>query len=69
MKLYAIEYDFEPMTLNLNTKIEHRIEMFSDVTEFINKAKYLNDKYYNSNIKVYSGEMEELNINRVLNPL
>lgn len=63
MKVYAIEYDFLAVK-----ETEHRIETFIDVTEFINRVKYLEDKYYNSNIKVYSGEVDEISIDKVLNP-
>ena len=70
MRVYVLEYDFEPMTVNLTLiESEHKIETFSDVTKFINRVKYVKEQYYNSEIKVYSGEVVELNINRVLNPL
>lgn len=67
MKAYILEYDFEAMKV-LNED-EHKIESFTDVTEFINRVKYVKGQYYNSNIKVYSGEVKELDIEKVLNPL
>lgn len=69
MKVYIIEYDFETMKLNsFKLEIEHRVESYTDTTKFIERVKYLNDKHYNSNIKVYSGEVPEIDIEKVLNP-
>jgi hypothetical protein len=69
MKVYAIEYDFTTMKVNLGVSdTEHRIETYTDVTEFINRTKYLEDKYYTSDLRVYSGELEEVNVEKVLNP-
>jgi hypothetical protein len=69
MKVYAIEYDFTTMKVGLGVSdTEHRIETYTDVTEFINRTKYLEDKYYTSNLRVYSGELEEVNVGKVINP-
>jgi hypothetical protein len=63
MKLYAIEFD-----LTAVKETEHRLETFTDISKFIDRVKYLEDKYYVENMKVYSGEISEINIDKVLNP-
>lgn len=69
MKVYVLEYDFELFKMNsLTSEIEHRKETYLDITNFINRVKYLNSKWYNSNIKVYTGIVEEIDIDKVLNP-
>ncbi|NFV19112.1 hypothetical protein FDF96_04355 [Clostridium botulinum] len=73
MKVYVIEYDF---TKNLycirDNEIEHRIETFNElqIGDFIDRVKVIkgNEGIYNNNIKVYSGEIEEIDIDKVLNP-
>jgi len=70
MKVYVLEYDFELIKMNslLTSEIEHRKETYLDVTKFINRVKDLNGKWYNSNIKVYTGIVKEIDIDKVLNP-
>lgn len=63
MKIYAIEYD-----IMIGVEIEHRVETYTDIGEFINRVKYLNDKYYITDIYVYSGELARIDINKILNP-
>jgi hypothetical protein len=64
MKLYALEYDFK----HIKGDVEHKTETFSDPTEFIKRAEYINSKYYFLNIVAYSGEVNKVPIDRVLNP-
>ncbi|MCD3329306.1 hypothetical protein [Clostridium botulinum] len=73
MKVYVIEYDFtKNLYNNKDNEIEHRIETFNElqIGDFIDRVKVIkgNDGIYNNNIKVYSGEVEEIDINKVLNP-
>lgn len=69
LKVYVIEYDFEIIKINsLKSEIEHKIQSFTDATEFMNAVKEKQGKYYISNIKVYSGEVSEIVLNKVLNP-
>lgn len=65
MKIYAIKYN-----IMVGTKTEHRSECFTEITEFLERVKYLSrpDKYYISDIEVYSGVLEEIAIDKVLNP-
>ena len=69
MKAYILEYDFEAMSFKLNELNEHRIESYTDVTEFINRVKYVNGQSYMYNLKTYSGELNEIDVDRVLSPL
>ena len=80
MKVYAVEYDFDLYTVNSccePVSTERRTETFKDVTEFINRVKTLStdkvsylsgNKDYIRNLKTYSGELKEIDINKVINP-
>ena len=77
MKVYCIEYDFTIISVVTGEEIstEHRIETFYNVTEFIDRTKYLNEhntsvcgKRYIFNLKVYSGNCHKLNIENIINP-
>ncbi|HCL4480299.1 TPA: hypothetical protein N2D99_002387 [Clostridium botulinum] len=63
MKVYVVEYD-----LTLPKTTEHRRESYIDIIKFIDTVKRLQGKWWISNIKVYSGEVKEFNIEKVSNP-
>lgn len=65
MRVYVYEYEISLVGTN---KIEHRIESFTDVNDFIARVKHYKDKYYISNEKCYVGEVKEINKEKVLNP-
>lgn len=80
MKVYAIEYDFDLYTVNSccePVSTERRTETFKDVTEFINRVKHLKGNKssilsgghdYIRNIRVFSGDLLEIDIAKVINP-
>lgn len=69
MKVYVVEYDFEIAKSNsFDSDTEQRIRTFTDVTEFINEVKRIQDKWYISNIKTHVGETKEVELDKVLNP-
>lgn len=67
MKAYTVEYGFEIRNVHwtlINT--EQRLRMFHNVREFVNEVHRLKDVPYVHNIKCYVGELEEINIEKVL---
>lgn len=63
MKTYVYEYD-----IMVSAKIEHRVESFTDVNEFIARVKHFQNKFYISNEKCYIGDLKEIGVEKVLNP-
>lgn len=80
MKVYAVEYDFDLYTVNSccePVSTERRTETFKDVTEFINRVKNLKGNKtcilsgghdYIRNVKAFSGELVEVDVDKVINP-
>lgn len=66
MKIYVLEYDLRDFS---NNKI-HRIDKYNegDIGDFIDACKRKSDSLYVENIKVYSGELKEIDINTVISP-
>lgn len=70
-KVYKISYTFTTHAYGTEGK-EYREELFSykQLQDFIDRVKYLSadDKWYIDNLRVYSGEVSEIDVNKVLNP-
>lgn len=64
-KIYGYEYE-----LILPKGTEKRTELYneSELDHFITRVKELSEAWYVSDLKVFKGEMDEFNINKVLNP-
>lgn len=70
MKVYVYEYDLEIMgAMTFESKTEHRVESFTDFNNFIRVIERNQDKWYISNEKTYACTINEIDIDRVLNPL
>mgnify|MGYP001443388880 CR=1 FL=1 len=79
MKIYAVEYDFNIITIKCEKKPpEHRVETFTNPHDFIARVKQLEEVTYemheamgekvNTNIKTYGGELKEIPLKKVLDP-
>ena len=79
MKIYAVEYDFNLITVQGHKKDpEHRVETFIDSHEFIQRVKHLTEttspmheafgEKVNTDIKTYGGTLKEIPLERVLDP-
>lgn len=79
MKLYAIEYDFNLITVQGTKKPpEHRVETFTDPHEFVKRVTHINEatsvmhdalgEKLNTNIKTYGGTLNEIPVEKVLDP-
>lgn len=70
MKVYVYEYDLEIMgAVTFESKVEHRVESFTDFKDFNTAINRNQGKWYISNEKTYAGTINEIDIDRVLNPL
>lgn len=78
MKAYVVEYDFKVIKVNqINSdEIEHRIESFTEVTEFIECVRRLKTQdttmwgtKYILNLKTYVGDLVEIDSDKVINPI
>ena len=77
MKVYVVEYDFKYIKVGKidSDDIEHRVEYFTDLSEFIARVKYLKENdtvswgiQYILNLKTYSGVLDEIDPEKVINP-
>lgn len=72
MLTFAIEYDFLQNVyrkdISADDKYEHRIEIFTDLAEFVECVKRVQSHWWNSNIKVYQGRLAEFDIAKISNP-
>lgn len=79
MKIYAVEYDFNLITVQGNKKDpEHRVETFTDPHEFIKRVKQISEttspmheafgEKVNTNIKTYGGVLKDIPLETVLDP-
>lgn len=70
MKVYVYEYDLEILgAFKCNSKVEHIAESFTDFKDFNTAVNRNQGKWYVSNEKTYAGAINEIAIDRVLNPL
>lgn len=79
MKLFAVEYDFNLITVQGECKPpEHRVETFTDTHSFIDRVKKIESMTsvmhdmvgakVNTNIKTYGGVLPEIPLAKVLDP-
>lgn len=65
VKIYAIRF-----MSNSTNKGEEKTELYSDnkIGDFIERVKFLKENPYVENVKVYSGVLEEIDLEKVINP-
>lgn len=69
MKVYVLEYDSFSSN-KIENKNSHKIKMYleSQIGDFIADVRFNKDNFYVKNIKTYSGELKEIDINKVISP-
>lgn len=79
MKIYAVEYDFNLITVQgVKKDPEHRVETFTDPHKFIERVREIESmtskmheifgEKVNTNIKTYGGTLNSIPLEKVLDP-